>query len=81
MAVSSKYTQDLSVPIVFFTFSFKWFHLKENVKKIFAYSSGSAEYSTELAFNTRLPNLIDLNVAFYMHLIQQLDLVQVKCDV
>ena len=25
MAVSSKYTQDLSVQIVFFTFSFKWF--------------------------------------------------------
>ena len=25
MVVSSKYTQDLSVQIVFFTFSFKWF--------------------------------------------------------
>ena len=25
MAVSSKYTQDLSVKIVFFTISFKWF--------------------------------------------------------
>ena len=37
--------------------------------------------STELAFNTNLPNLIELNIAFYMHLIRQLDLVHVKCDV
>ena len=31
--------------------------------------------------NINLPNSIDLDVAFYMHLIQQLDSVHVKCDV
>ena len=45
------------------------------------YSTGSVEYLTELAFNTNLLNLIDLNVAFYMPLIWQLDLVHVKCDI
>ena len=39
------------------------------------------EYSTELGFNANLPNLIDLNIAFYMHLIRELDSVHVKCDV
>ena len=33
--------------------------------------TGTVEYSTELAFNSNLPNLIVLNVAFYMHLIRQ----------
>lgn len=31
--------------------------------------------------NTNLLNLIDLNVAFYMQLIQQLDSAHVKCGV
>jgi hypothetical protein len=30
----------------------------------------SVEYSTEVALNSNLSNLIDLNVAFYMHVIQ-----------
>ena len=41
--------------------------------------TGTVEYSTELAFNSKLPNLIVLNVAFYMHLIQQFDSARVKC--
>ena len=32
---------------------------------------GTVEYSTELALNSNLPNLIVLNVAFYIHLIRQ----------
>ena len=43
--------------------------------------TGAVEYSTEFAFNSNLPNFIVLNVAFYMHLIWQFDLVHVKCDV
>ena len=43
--------------------------------------TGTVEYSTELAFNSNLPNLIVLNVAFYMHFIWQFDSVHVKCDV
>ena len=42
--------------------------------------TGTVEYSTELA-NSNLPNLIVLNVAFYMHLILQFDSPHVKCDV
>ena len=34
--------------------------------------TGSAEYSTELAFYLNMSNLIYLNVAFYMHFIWQL---------
>ena len=45
------------------------------------YSTGSVEYSTELALSRNMPHLIDLDVAFYMHLIRQFDLVHVKCDV
>ena len=37
------------------------------------YEPGAVEYSTKLAFNSNLPNLIVLNVAFYMHLIRQFD--------
>ena len=33
----------------------------------------------EFAFNSNLPNLIVLNVAFYMHLIRQFDSAHVKC--
>ena len=33
--------------------------------------TGTVEYSPELAFNSNLPNLIVLNVAFYVHLIWQ----------
>ena len=29
--------------------------------------TGTVEYSTELPFNSNLPNFIVLNVAFYMH--------------
>ena len=36
------------------------------------YSTGTLEYSTELAFNSNLPNITVLNVAFYMHIIRQL---------
>ena len=43
--------------------------------------TGTVEYSTELAFNSNLPNLIVLNDAFYMPLIRQFDLAHVKCDV
>ena len=43
--------------------------------------TGTVEYSTELAFNSNLPNLILLIVAFYMHLIRQFDSAHVKCDV
>ena len=43
--------------------------------------TGTVEYSTELAFNSNLPNLIVLNVAFYMHFIRQFDSAHVKCDV
>ena len=35
--------------------------------------TGTIEYLTELAFYSNLPNLIVLNVAFYMHLIRQFD--------
>ena len=42
--------------------------------------TGTVEYSTELAFNSKLPNLIVLNAAFYMHLIRQFDSAHVKCD-
>ena len=45
------------------------------------YETGTVEYSTKLAFNSNLPNLIVLNVAFYMHLIRQFDSAHVKCDV
>ena len=40
--------------------------------------TGTVEYSTELAFNSNLPNLIVLNVAFYMRLIRKLDSAHVK---
>ena len=43
--------------------------------------TGTVEYSTELAFNSNLSNLIVLNVTFYMHLIRQFDSAHVKCDV
>ena len=43
--------------------------------------TGTVQYSTELAFNSNLKNLIVLNVAFYMHLIRQFDSAQVKCNV
>jgi len=52
-----------------------------NCRTPVVYSTASVEYSTELAFNWNMSHLIDLNVAFYMHLIQQLDSVHVKCDV
>ena len=45
------------------------------------YSTGAVEYSTELAFNSNLPDIIVLNVAFYMHIIRELYLAHVKCDV
>ena len=41
--------------------------------------TGKVEYSIELAFN--LPNLIVLNLAFYMHLIWQFDSAHVKYDI
>ena len=41
----------------------------------------TVEYSTELAFNLNLANLIVLNVAFYMQLIRQFDSAHVKCIV
>ena len=34
--------------------------------------TGTVECSTELAFNSNLPSLIVLNVAFYMHLIRRM---------
>ena len=43
--------------------------------------AGTVEYSTELTFNSNLPNLIVLNVAFYMRLIWQFDSAHVKFDV
>ena len=43
--------------------------------------TGTVEYSTELTFNSNLPNLIVLNVEFYMLLIWQFDSVHVKFDV
>ena len=39
------------------------------------------EFRRELAFNSNLPNLILLNVAFYMHLIRQFISAHVKCGV
>ena len=38
-------------------------------------------YLTELAFNLDMSNLIYLNVAFYLHLIRQLDYMHLQCDV
>jgi len=32
------------------------------------YSTRSVEYSTDFEINWNMPHLIDLNVAFYMHL-------------
>ena len=46
-----------------------------------ANETGTVEYSTELVFNSNLPNLIVLNVVFYTHLIRQFDSAHVKCDV
>ena len=43
--------------------------------------TGTVEYSTELTFNSDLPNLIVLNVAFYVRLIWQFDSAHVKFDV
>ena len=43
--------------------------------------TGKVEYSTEIAINSNLPNLIVFNVAFYMHVIRQFDSAHVKCDV
>ena len=40
-----------------------------------------SNFSRELAFNSNLPNLIVLNVAFYMYLIRQFDSAHVKCAV
>ena len=43
--------------------------------------TGTVEYSAELVFNSNLPNLIVLNVAFYMfymHLIRQFDSAHVN---
>ena len=70
-----------------------WFRLS-TIRKIWSFhvavpqktaitgnETGTVEYSTELAFNSNLPNLIVLNVAFYMHLIRQFDSAHVKCDV
>ena len=34
------------------------------------YSTGSVEYSTEFALNWNMSQLIDLDVAFYMHLVR-----------
>ena len=55
-----------------------WFGLS-TIRKIWSFhvscsakngnETGTVEYSTELAFNSSLPNLIVLNIAFYMHLI------------
>ena len=41
--------------------------------------TGTVEYSTELAFNSDLPNLTVFNIAFYMHFILQFDSAHVKC--
>ena len=41
----------------------------------------SVEDATEIAFNSNLPNLIDLDVELYMHLIHKLNSAHVKCDV
>ena len=43
--------------------------------------TGTVEYSTELACNSNLLNVIVLNVAFYKHFIRQFDSVHVKYDV
>ena len=43
--------------------------------------TGTVGYLTELAFNSNMPNLIVLNVAFYMHLIRPFDSAHVKCDI
>ena len=45
------------------------------------HETGTVEYSTELTFNSNLPNLIFLNVEFYMRLIWQFDSAHVKFDV
>ena len=39
------------------------------------------EDATEVAFNSNLPNLIDLDVKLHMHLIHKLNLAHMKCDV
>ena len=49
-----------------------------NFSRIFDWS---VEYSTELALNWNMMHLIDLDVAFYMYLIQEYDSAHVKCDV
>ena len=45
------------------------------------YSTCSVEDATEVAFNSNLPNLIDLDVELHMHLIHKLNSAHVKCDV
>ena len=67
-----------------------WFRLS-TIRKIWSFpvvvpqrtamngnETGTVEYSTELAFSSNLPNLIVLNVAFYMHLICQFDSAHVN---
>ena len=43
------------------------------------YLNGSVKYSTELILKSNMSHSI-LDVAFYMHLICQFNLVHVKCD-
>ena len=61
-----------------------WFRLS-TIRKIWSFhvvvpqrtamdsnETGTVEYSTELALNSNLPNLIVLNVASYVHFIRQI---------
>ena len=45
------------------------------------YSTCSVEDATEAAFNSNMPNLIDLDVELHMHLIRKLNSAHVECDV
>ena len=58
----------------------KW-GVEINCRTSVAHSTKSITYSTELAFSWNMSHLIDVEVAFYMHLIRQFDSAQVKCDV
>ena len=70
------------LPIVVLIFlDISSFHVVPQRTAMNGNETGTVEYSTELAFNSNLPNLIVLNVAFYMHLIRQFDSAHVKCDV
>ena len=57
------------------------FLIKSNSRTFVEYSTGRVEDAAEVAFNSDLSDLIDLDVELLMRLIAELDSAHVKFDV